>query len=87
MGKSNRYKELRKLINAGYPLYAGIGFILAAAYVLVRLAKGLLIEKNEQLTPGVIVGLVVLISLAVLIGAALIKVGMESKDEEEGRRD
>ena len=89
MAKSNRYKELRKLVDAGYPLYSGIGFMLAAVYALVKLGTRLFrgSESSHEIGLGAILAISGLVTLAILIGAALIKVGMETKDQEKRRRD
>ena len=77
----NRYKQLKKLINAGYPLYLAIALFLIAVGFASKVAMGLL--DGAAIEVEGIVMLVVLLAITLGLGWVLWKIGMDAKTRED----
>ncbi len=77
----NNHKQLRKLINAGYPLYTAIVFFIVAAVFASQIAWSLL--SGKTLEPGGLIILIVVLAITLGLGWILWKIGMEAKERED----
>lgn len=74
-------KELTKLINSGYPLYLGIGFLVLTIYSVIK--STISFYNTDSLSVGKIAIIFVIFFIGSGLGILLTKIGLEAKKDQD----
>ncbi len=78
MSDANNQNEIRTLINAGAPIYTGIGILCTVVYGVWKLGP-MMISGNNKMGVGMYFFVIGMFLLFAGLGILLIKIGIEAK--------